>query len=56
MEPGRPKRPTVNIYDARKKSVAEMAYTAINTVKNANGQQVTVTKKAKKSTLDQYAL
>jgi hypothetical protein len=59
MEPGTSsgsRRPSVNIYDARKKSIAEMAYTAINTVKGANGQQVTVTKKEKESTLDQYAL
>jgi hypothetical protein len=41
------KTPSVKIYDAREKSVWEMADTTYNTVRNANGQQVTVTKKAK---------
>jgi hypothetical protein len=53
----RPKtKVSVKIYDARGKSIVEMAYNAVNTARNANGQQVTVTKKEKELELSQSEL
>jgi hypothetical protein len=53
------KATSVKVYDARERSIWEMASTTVNTVRNAKGQQVTVTKKAKelwlgKGELDAY--
>jgi hypothetical protein len=47
---------SVKVYNARGKSIVEMAYNAVNTARNANGQQVTVSKKEKELELSQSEL
>jgi hypothetical protein len=46
----------VRTFDSREKSIVEMAYHAMNTARNANGQLVVVTKKEKELILDQRSL
>ena len=53
---GSKKPTTVKVYDARSKSIVEMAYTVINTVKNSNGQLVLSLKKNKEALMNQFQL
>lgn len=47
VKPTSAKKMAATIYSARQKSIAQMAYTTLNTVSTSNGQQITAVKKSK---------